>query len=158
MGRLFGRDGKKDDPSEEKIEADYNDTEFQKRDLYKRGINYMSNEKFQDAVRSFDLALRIDPQYVDAWIKRGYAHFHLAEYPVAIRSYDRALEIDVNNAEAWNMKGLAYYKMKNYDKAIECCEKAIDIDPNDGMSWYNRACYLSLSGKIDEGLDALSAR
>jgi len=155
MGRLFGRDDKKDDPSEERIEPDYNDSDFQKRDLYKRGVNYMSNEKFQDAVRSFDLALRIDPQYVDAWIKRGYAHFHLGEYTVAIRSYDRALEIDVNNAEAWNMKGLAYYKMKNYDKAIECCEKAIDINPNDGMSWYNRACYLSLSGKIDEGLDAL---
>ena len=45
--------------------------------------------------------------------------------------------------------------MKNYDKAIECCEKAVDINPNDGMSWYNEACYLTLIGKIDDGLDAL---
>jgi tetratricopeptide (TPR) repeat protein len=156
MGRLFGRDSKKDHaPSEEREELDRYDNDFQKRDLYNKGLNNMSNEKFLDAIRSFDLALRLDPQYVDAWIKRGYAHFHLGEYTVAIASYDKALEIDVNNAEAWNLKGLAYYKMKNYDKAIECCEKAVDINPNDGMSWYNKACYLTLSGRIDDGLDAL---
>ncbi len=156
MGRLFGRDSSKDAPSEERRrESDYNDNDFQKMDLYKKGLNHMSNEKFLDAIRSFDLALRLDPQFVDAWIKRGYANFHLHEYTIAIGSYDRALQIDVNNAEAWNLKGLAYYKMKNYEKAIECCEKAIDINPNDGMSWYNKACYLTLSGKVDEGLDAL---
>jgi tetratricopeptide (TPR) repeat protein len=157
MGRLFGRDSKKDHvPSEERGESDrYDDDDFQKRDLYNKGVNDMSNEKFLDAIRSFDLALRLDPQYVDAWIKRGYAHFLRDEYTVAIASYDKALETDVNNAEAWNLKGLAYYKMKNYDKAIECCEKAVDINPNDGMSWYNEACYLTLSGKIDDGLDAL---
>lgn len=154
MGRLFGRDSK-DAPSEDSREPDYNDNDFQKRDLYKKGVNHMSNEKFLDAIRSFDLALRLDPQFVDAWIKRGYANFHLNEYTIAIGSYDRALQVDVNNAEAWNLKGLAYYKMKNYDKAIDCCEKAIDINPNDGMSWYNKACYLTLSGKVDEGLDAL---
>src|ERR687896_749053 len=157
MGRLFGRDSKRKDdiPSEERLESDQNEDDFQKRDLYNKGVNDMSNEKFLDAIRSFDLSLRIDPQFVDAWIKRGYAHFHLGEYTVAIASYDRALEVDVDNAEAWNLKGLAYYKMKNYDKAIECCEKAIDINPNDGMSWYNEACYLTLSGRIDEGLEAL---
>jgi tetratricopeptide (TPR) repeat protein len=156
MGRLFGRDDeKKEGPSEEIGEPDYDDTDFQKRDLYNKGRNQMSNEKFLDAIRSFDLALRLDPTFVDAWVERGYAHFHLDEYTVAIASYDRALEVDVNNASAWNLKGLAYYKMKNYDKAIECCEKAVDINPNDGMSWYNKACYLTLSGKVDEGLGAL---
>jgi tetratricopeptide (TPR) repeat protein len=157
MGRLFGRDSKKKEnlPSEDRLESDYDEIDFQKRDLYNKGLNHMSNESFLDAIRSFDLALRIDPQYVDAWIKRGYAHFHQGEYTVATASYDKALEVDVNNAEAWNLKGLAYYKMKNYDKAIECCEKAVDINPNDGMSWYNKACYLTLSGRVDEGLDAL---
>src|SRR5262245_13009612 len=155
MGRLFGRDDGNEAPSEDRREPDYDDGDFQKRDLYKKGLNHMSNEKFLDAIRSFDLALRLDPQFVDAWIKRGYANFHLGEYTISIGSYDRALQVDVNNAEAWNLKGLAYYKMKNYDKAIECCDKAVDINPNDGMSWYNKACYLTLAGKVDDGLEAL---
>ncbi len=156
MGRLFGRGDPKDNSSSDaRNEHDLYDTDFQKRDLYNKGRNQMSNEKFMDAIRSFELAIRLDPQFVDAWVEKGYAHFHLAEYSVSISSYNRAIEIDVENASAWNLKGLAYYKMKNYEKAIECCEKAIDIDPNDGMSWYNLACYLTLKGKADDGLEAL---
>ena len=159
MGRFLGRKNTKysNTPSENNTQqTDYNeDLEFRKRDLYKKGINHMANEKLEDAIRSFELALRIDQKYVDAWIKKGYAHFHMNEYNAAISSYDKALEIDLNNAEAWNLKGLSYYRMKNYDKAIAACEKAIDINPNDGMSWYNEACYLTLSGRVDEGLEAL---
>jgi tetratricopeptide (TPR) repeat protein len=160
MGRFLGRkkrDYKDSNPTSENTkQQDYSDSiEFQKHDLYKKGIDHMANEKLEDAVRSFELAIRIDPNYVDAWIKKGYAHFHLGEYTVAISSYDTALDIDLNNAEAWNLKGLAYYKMKNYDKAIEACEKAIDTNPNDGMSWYNMACYLTLTGKVDGGMEAL---
>jgi len=134
---------------------DVSGSDFAKKDLYKKGINQMASEKLEEAIHNFDLALRIDPTYVDAWIKKGYCHFHMDDYALAVASYDKALEVDVNNAEAWNMKGLAYYRMKNYEKAIECCEKAIDVNPNEGMAWYNKACYLSLTGKIDEALDAL---
>lgn len=130
-------------------------TEFQKRELYKRGVGQMANDKLEDAIRSFELALHVDSKFVDAWIKKGYSHFHLAEYSAAISCYDRALEIDLNNGEAWSLKGLAYYKMKNLSEAIKACEKAIDFDPSDGMSWYNEACFLILSGKVDDGIEAL---
>lgn len=132
-----------------------NNIDLQKIDLYRKGITHMSNEKLDDAIKCFELALKMDPKFVDAWIKRGYSYFHLGEYNVAISAFDRALEVDINNAEAWNLKGLAYYRMKNYQKAIESIEKSIDIDPNYGMAWYNFACFLCLSGKINEGLDAL---
>jgi tetratricopeptide (TPR) repeat protein len=159
MGIFLGRKSKrqKGGPSQGSIpeEEKPNPVDLQKYDLYSKGINSMSNEKFEDAIRSFELALRLDQKYVDAWIKKGYAHFHLGEYKSAISAYDRALEIDINNVEPWNLKGLAYYRLKNYDKAIAACEKAIDVDPNDAMVWYNYACYLVLSGRIDEGLEGL---
>jgi tetratricopeptide (TPR) repeat protein len=159
MGGFFKRSSKKRESpnsistNQANNKSDYR--EAQSRDLYNKGINHMSNDKLQDAIRSFELALRIDPEYVDAWIKKGYAHFHLGEYNLAIASYDKALDIELDNSEAWNLKGLAYYKMKNNLKALECSDKAIDADPNDGMSWYNRACYLTLSDRIDEGMEAL---
>ncbi|MEM2760419.1 MAG: tetratricopeptide repeat protein [Nitrososphaerales archaeon] len=154
MGRFLDRSDSREETSNNQS-TNARGSEFAKKDLYKKGINLMASEKLHEAIHAFDLALRIDPSYVDAWIKKGYCHFHLDDYAQAIASYDKALEIDLNNAEAWNMKGLAYYKMKNYEKAIECAEKAIDINPNDGMAWYNKACYLSLTRKIDESLDAL---
>lgn len=139
--------------SSEEEQLDIKD--IQKIDQYKKGISHMSDDKMEDAIRDFDLALRLDPGYVDAWIKKGYAHFHLDEFTVAISCYEKALEIDINNAEAWNLKGLAFYKLKNYEKAIQACENAIDFDPNDGMAWYNLACYLVLSENVGDGLEAL---
>ena len=154
MSRFF-RAKEKEDNSKPDVTKGTDHLDFQIRDLYKKGVNYMSNDKLSDAIRSFELALRLDPNYVDAWIKKGYAHFHLRDYSFAISSYDMALNIDPDNHEAWNLKGLAYYKMNNYTKAIECCTKALDSNPSDGLVWYNYACYLTLDGKIDNGMEAL---
>ena len=146
-------------PEKEKKPSELNNTDninnIQKFDLYNKGINHMANEKLTDAIRCFELSVRIDPQFVNAWIKKGYAHFHLGEYTVAISCYNNALDLDINNFEAWNLKGLAYYRMNNLDKAVECCEKSIDINHNDGMSWYNLSCYLVLGGRVDDGMEAL---
>lgn len=158
MGRFLGKSNStkgeaREEKDEEHIEP--SGSEIAKKDLYKKGVNQMASEKLEEAIRSFDLALRIDSKYVDALIKKGYCHFHLDDYSQAITCYDKALTIDLNNAEAWNLKGLAYYRMKNHEKAMECAEKAIDVNPNDGMAWYNKACYLALMGRVEDSLDAL---
>ena len=167
MERFFGRkiankfnleEKTKEETKPSKSESKINSNDIvniQKLDLYNKGINHMANEKLSDAIKCFELSLRIDPLFVNAWIKKGYSHFHLGEYSVAISSYDNALDLDINNFEAWNLKGLAYYRMNNLVKAIECCEKSIDINHNDGMSWYNMACYLVLDGSVDDGMEAL---
>jgi outer membrane protein assembly factor BamD (BamD/ComL family) len=159
MEKIFGRkllSEKKDDdssrtPSGYKITQD----DIKKVNLYNKGVNKMAEEKFEDAIRCFDLSLRIDPFFVDALIKKGYSHFHLKQYNLAITIFDKVLEIDINNPEVWNMKGLVFYKSKNYEKAIECCEKAIDFNPNNAMAWYNYACYMTLDGRATNGMEAL---
>jgi tetratricopeptide (TPR) repeat protein len=155
MSRFFRAKDKNNNSNKSEVTKGTDHLDFQVRDLYKKGVNHMSNDKLSDAIRSFELALRLDPQYVEAWIKKGYAHFHLQDYSFAISSYDMALNIDPDNYEAWNLKGLAYYKMNNYTKAIECCTKALDANPSDGLVWYNYACYLTLDGKVDDGMEAL---
>jgi tetratricopeptide (TPR) repeat protein len=129
--------------------------DIKKVKIYRKGVSKMSEEKFEEAIKTFDFALRIDPYFVDAIIKKGYSHFNLNEYNLALTFYDQALEININNPEVWDLKGLVYYKTKNYDKAISCCEKAIDMNPNIAMTWYNYACYLTLDGRISQGMEAL---
>jgi tetratricopeptide (TPR) repeat protein len=154
MGKLFwglSSKGKEENRGDTEGLKDSN----AKQDLFKKGLNKMADEELEDAIQYFDLALRLDPNFIDAWIKRGYCFFHLGNYSQAILSYDKALAVDPTNTEAWNLKALAYYRMKNYDKAIECVNRVIDLDPNDGMAWYNKACYLSLALRVEEAIDAL---
>jgi tetratricopeptide (TPR) repeat protein len=159
MEKIFGRKllSEKKDENSSRTPSGYQITQddIKKVNLYNKGVNKMAEEKFEDAIRCFDLSLRIDPFFVDALIKKGYSHFHLKQYNLAIAIFDKVLEIDISNPEVWNMKGLVFYKSKNYEKAIECCEKAIDFNPNDSMAWYNYACYMTLDGRATKGMEAL---
>lgn len=131
------------------------DVDYNRKKLFKKGVNLMADEKLEDAIEIFEQALRIEPDNVETLMKIGYARFHLDEYPEALRVYDKILEIDVTNPEAWNLKGLVHYEQKNYAKALDSAQKAIESDPTYGMAWYNQACFLSLLNQVPESLEAL---
>lgn len=139
-----------------KRETSLVDSDYQRKKLFKKGLNLMSDEKLEDAAIIFEQALRIDPKNVETLLKLGYARFHLDEHLEALKIYDRILDIDVTNAEAWNLKALVHYEQKNYSKALDSVEKAIESDPTYGMAWYNKACFLSLQNLIPEAIEALT--
>ena len=138
-----------------KEETSLTDSDYQRRKLFKKGVNFMADEKLEDAAYAFEQALRFDPNHVETLLKLGYAKFHLDEHVDALRVYDRILDIDVTNAEAWNLKGLVHYEQKNFSKALDSVEKAVESDPTYGMAWYNKACFLSLLNQIPESIDSL---
>ena len=132
------------------VDADYN-----RKKMYKKGVNLMADQKLEEAVMAFEQALRIDHGSIETMLKLGYAKFHLDDYSEALAVYDKILDIDVTNPEAWNLKGLVHYQQKNYAKALDSVEKAIESDPTYGMAWYNKGCYLSLLNQVPEALEAL---
>ena len=149
------KDEKKDTSLSKKGETGLTNVNYQRDRLYKKGINFMADEKLEEAVRNFEMILRADPNDVEAMLKLGYSRFHLEDYSESMKVYDRVLDIDVTNPEAWNLKSLVNYEKKNYAKALDCVEKAIDSDPTYGMAWYNKACYLSMLNQIPDSLEAL---
>ena len=148
---------KKSDKKElvKKDETSLVDPKYTRNKLFSKGINFMADEKLEDASKIFEMVLRINPNDVDALLKLGYSRFHLEDYSESMRAYDKVLDIDVTNADAWNLKSLVFYERKVYGKALDCADKAIDSDPTFGMAWYNRSCYLSMLNQIPESLDAL---
>jgi len=83
MEKIFGRKllSEKKDENSSRTPSGYQITQddIKKVNLYNKGVNKMAEEKFEDAIRCFDLSLRIDPFFVDALIKKGYSHFHLKQ-------------------------------------------------------------------------------
>ena len=147
---------KKEDTSiKKKEETSLTNADYQRNRLFKKGINFMADEKLEEASRSFEMILRTDPNDIEAMLKLGYSRFHLDDYSDAMRVYDKILDIDITNSEAWNLKSLVYYEKKNFTKALDNAEKALDSDPTYDMAWYNKACYLSLMNQIPDALESL---
>ena len=156
MKRPFGKKSVEED--EKKVvgeETSLVDSDYNRKKLFRRGVNLMADEKLEDAIEAFEQALRVEPDNVETLLKLGYAKFHTDDHGGALNVYDRILDIDVTNPEAWNLKGLVHYEQKNYSKALDAVEKATESDPTYGMAWYNKACFLSLLNQVPEALEAL---
>ena len=160
MKKPFGKKSKEKEEEVPQVEKKSKETalvdvDYNRKKLFKKGVNLMADEKLEEAITVFEQALRIDPDNVETLLKLGYARFHLDDYHEALRVYDKILDIDVTNPEAWNLKGLVHYEQKNYSKALDSVEKAIETDPRYGMAWYNKACFLSLLNQVPESLESL---
>jgi len=156
--KLFREKSKKVEENPEKTvkeETSIVDSDYNRKKLFKRGINLMADEKLEEAIDVFEQALRIEPNNIETLMKLGYARFHIDDHAGALKIYDRILDIDVTNPEAWNLKGLVHYEQKNYSKALDAVQKAIESDPTYGMAWYNQACFLSLLNQVPESLESL---
>ena len=76
MKKLFGKKSKRIERIKAKkegrrtslVDADYN-----RKKLFKKGINLMADEKLEEAIMYFQQALRIDPNNVETLMKLGYA-------------------------------------------------------------------------------------
>ena len=157
MKKIFLRKSKveKSEITEKREITSLVDPDYNRKKLFKKGINLMADEKLEDAVDAFEQALRIDPENIETLMKLGYARFHLDDHAESLRVYDKILDIDVTNPEAWNLKGLVHYEQKKYAKALDAVEKAVESDPTYGMAWYNKACFQSLLKQVPESLESL---
>ena len=71
---------------------------------------------FEEALKCFDKAVEIDPNYTLAWVSKGLAFFNKKDYDQALKCFDKALEIDPNYTYAWNSKGNLFLTKKTMIK------------------------------------------
>ena len=79
LGKKIGKNEKLPTISEPK-EVTLTDSDYQLKKLFKKGVNFMADEKLEEACEAFEQVLRIDPDSVDTMLKLGYARFHLDDY------------------------------------------------------------------------------
>lgn len=82
------------------------------------------------AERKVNTALRISPEFGDAYLDLGYIKLKSGDTDAAIENYVKGLAYKPNNRSAWYNLGSIYRKEMQYEKAIEALENSIGIDPD----------------------------
>lgn len=95
-------------------------------------------QKYQEAIKMFDEAIRRFPNAALTHRMKGDCHKNLKEYPQAISSYNDALNIDNNDADAWKGLGDTFAYQEILDKSIDAYTNAIEIDPSYLLALSNR--------------------
>ncbi|HWQ19089.1 MAG TPA: tetratricopeptide repeat protein [Methanotrichaceae archaeon] len=134
------------------------DTEeaFDKGDRYdwcNKGNALKDQDRYYEAIESYEKAIEIDPQFVKAWYGKGTALASLGDFKGSLISYDEALKIDPKNAEVWGHKADALQYMGRLDEAVNAYNEAIRIDPGDCDLWIDKALAVQRQGKFEESLE-----
>lgn len=97
------------------------------RGLARRGTALAKLDRTDEALKSLNRALEMDPNDVEAWIGKGNLLAQMGQVDEAIFCFDKAIELNPNLASAWEGKGKALQKMGRDAEARNCLNKAISL-------------------------------
>jgi len=96
-------------------------------DITTPGLKEMNLDK---AIGDYTRAIRIDPDYTEAYFRRGNVYLDLQDWESAIADFTRTVRIDPDYGQAYANRGYANSIFGNWDDAIADCTRAIRIYPD----------------------------
>jgi adenylate cyclase len=131
--------------------------------LYLQGMNFFDRRNGAKAVEAFEQAVRLDPNYAQAWAGVAHAHRTIAStrpgtadphegYRKSTEAIDRALELDPNLSEAYSARcdWKMYYEY-DYGGAEAACKRAIELKPDSAVA-HNVYARLLILNRFDEAI------
>jgi tetratricopeptide (TPR) repeat protein len=96
----------------------------------KIGINQLQMGRFNEARKSFELAIKNDRQLADAYNNLGVIYYLEKRYGKAIKQYEQAIKLRQDSGSFYSNMGAAYFSKKQFEKASLAYNKALQIDPD----------------------------
>ncbi|HKQ52801.1 MAG TPA: protein kinase, partial [Pyrinomonadaceae bacterium] len=131
--------------------------------LYLQGMNFFDRRNGAKSVEAFEQAVRLDPDYAQAWAGVAHAHRTIAStvpgaadphegYRKSTEAIDRALELDPNLSEAYSARcdWKMYYEY-DYGGAEAACKRAIELKPDSAVA-HNVYARLLILNRFDEAI------
>ncbi len=124
------------------------------------GVIYQARKAYQDAERSFRLALEIEPEYRSARFNLGIALLRQDNYREALKIF-KGLDEAKAKLEGLNMYiGLCYYGLKKPGMAIKYLNKALADSPDNakiayciGISDYRLRAYVAAEDNLRKAVE-----
>jgi len=92
----------------------------------------------QKALEYLNEAIKLKPDYAEAYNNRGNVYGDLGQHQQAIEDYNEAIRLKPDYAMAYNNRGVDYRDLGQNQRAIEDYNEAIRLNPNDAMPYNNR--------------------
>ena len=80
-------------------------------------------------LRCFDKALKMNPNYVDAWVRKGVTLFDMGDNYEALVCFNKAVTLDSQSFKARYNRGKTFYLQGNYEEALADFIKASQVKP-----------------------------
>ncbi|KDR55264.1 serine/threonine-protein kinase [Arthrospira platensis] len=120
--------------------------------LRHKAQSFLGVEQYDKALSAYNMALDINPNYLQALEGRCSALYHLEQYDQALRSCDAAIAINPQSYHSWHQRGNILNQLGRYREALESYNKSIAIHPNYVHSWNGRCWSLNNLHQFQDAL------
>jgi tetratricopeptide (TPR) repeat protein len=119
-----------------------------------KGNTHRTTGHYEEALVAYDQAIRLDPQFTDAYSSKGNALYMLKRYEEALVAYDQAIRLDPQLAHVYSSKGNALYMLKRYERSLVAYDQAIRLDPQFTDAYSSKGNALYMLKRYEEALVA----
>lgn len=101
--------------------------------LYGIGFGFLSSQKYQESIKYFEEAIKINPDYPTSHYNLAYAYLYIDDRENAAESAKKALELyeyPQEKADAARIVAVCYSELEQYEKSMEYYRISNEIDPN----------------------------
>ncbi|MCU0536375.1 MAG: tetratricopeptide repeat protein [Hydrococcus sp. Prado102] len=107
--------------------------------LYRQGDTFYNLKSYDRALQAYEKALKIRPEYAEAWIGKGNVQQASGKSKDALNSYEKAIQIQPRNWQAWIGRAQVLDKLGKSQEAIDTFKGAIQINNNAQEAWQGLA-------------------
>jgi tetratricopeptide (TPR) repeat protein len=97
-------------------------------DYLSRGDDFYQSNEYELALKAYDKAIELKPDYAVAWDNKGFVLAKLGRYEEALKACDKAIKLKPDFANPWYNKACAYSLKGDKENALKHLSKAIDLD------------------------------
>jgi tetratricopeptide (TPR) repeat protein len=111
---------------------------------FQKGVEEKTAKRFLVASKNFEIALKFDPTYKEAYLESGYTNLEMRKMAAALQDFKKVNELDPSNELAIKELSSLYFAFKQYQKAVEFANRCSTCDDKDkiiGISYYNDENY-----------------
>ncbi|MFB8789380.1 MAG: DnaJ domain-containing protein [Potamolinea sp.] len=108
------------------------------QDFYVRALSKALGKDYQGAMEDYNQAIERNPNFVEAYIKRGETRYKLGDARGTLTDCSEALRINPNLADAYYYQGRARYRLGYTQAAIEAYNQAIAKEADFAQAYYHR--------------------
>ena len=97
--------------------------------LNKIGITNLMMQRYKDARKAFEHAIRADREYADAYNNLGVVFYEAKKYGAAVKQYEKAIAKDSSSASFFSNLGAAHFSKREFEPAVAAYQHALELDP-----------------------------
>jgi tetratricopeptide (TPR) repeat protein len=105
-------------------------------DLYEKGVEEIKVENVKKALRYFEKAVDLDPQFAFAWDNIGICYRKLEKFDEALVAYNKSLEVDPYGIVPLQNIAVVYQYKKQFESAIDAYKKLSVVESANPEVYY----------------------